>query len=203
MMKRKNGARLMILAVLVGAMASVSQAGVITATSVTGSGSYSNSVNLIIDGTIASEWSGWTQGTNVYWNGLTPAFVIDLGETYLVEDVIISVDNNDSYKVDYSTDNISWSNLFTISSSYGEVSYGMDTMSTFSGTSEYISQIDFSTVSARWLKVYATGGDGCYSVSELEAYGTTLSTVPVPGAAMLVLAGLASSSRIWQRRRTS
>ena len=44
----------------------------------------------------------------------------------------------------------------------------MDTMITKSGHPDYVSQLDFQPVSARFLKIYATGGDNNYSISELK-----------------------------------
>lgn len=181
---------LMTFAVCVGAifLSNFAWAGLITPAGISaGGGTYYHDKALIIDGLFPAEGSVWTGSQCVYWYGTGPWFTIDLGNSYWVEDIVVQVDNNDNYKVDYSTDGSSWTNLLYISSGYGEIGWGMDTMSTISGDPEYISQLDFSAkVEARYLKIYATGGDNMYSVSELQAYGTP---VPLPGALWLLGSG--------------
>ena len=140
----------------------------------------------IIDGFIPQEYTFWQTNT-AYWWGTGGEFTIDYGKQYIIKDILVSVDNNDDYKVDYSVDKSNWSNLFTIDKNYGEVWNGMDTMSTDSGHAEYITQIDFTPVTAQYLKIYATGGDNKYAVGEFQAYG---SPVPVPGAVWLLCSGI-------------
>lgn len=188
--------------IVFGLMLSVTQAGFITADSATGTGSYQNSPSLIIDGVFAHESDSWTSSTNVYWENTTDsAFIIDLGGVYSVDDVVLSVDNDDSYQVEYSIDNMTWQTLFTISSDYGDISPsdgGMDAMSTIAGDTEYVSGIDFTSVVAQYLRIFAINGDQKYAVSELRAYGMS---VPVPGAAILAMMGLVASATFCRRTR--
>jgi len=182
------------LPLLAAAPTSVAHASLIPAVAASGTGSYNHSPGLLIDGTIPVEGSGWTGSTNVWWNGTSPTFTIDLGAVHQVDDIVLQVDNNDGYQVDASTDGSAWSPLFSISQSYGEIGWGMDTMSTVSGDPEYISQIDFSSRALRYLRIQATDGDNMYAVSEIQAYGA----VPEPASLALVglpLLGLAAARR--------
>ena len=182
----------LILGVLmfVSGMLSTAPAALIDAVSASGTGTYNNSPDLLIDHNIPGEGTWWTADTNVWWYGTDPVFTIDLGSTYKVEDVVVSVDNNDDYEVQYSLNSTNWITLFAIDASYGDIPEapgGMDTMSTSAVDSEYVSQIDFTPVQARYLRIYATAGDNSYAVAEVEAYGQP---VPIPGAVWLLGSGL-------------
>jgi hypothetical protein len=159
---------------------SVSWAALITPSGITGYGAYNNNADIIVDGTIPSNGTGWTDGQCVYWNGTEPYFVINLGGVYNLDSVTASVDNNDDYAIQSSMNNTDWSSLLAISRWDGTVGWGMDTL----GGSV--------NVSAQYLKIYATGGDNCYSVGELQASGSgAKSAVPEPSSMLLLgLGGL-------------
>ncbi|VAW49780.1 hypothetical protein MNBD_GAMMA04-1273 [hydrothermal vent metagenome] len=161
------------------------QATPVSAVSATGTGSFNNSPELLIDGVFAPEFSQWSADTSVWWSGMSPAFSIDLGGIVLLEDLLVQVDNNDFYRFDYSEDNNTWSSLFEIQASDGEVSWGMDTMSTDSQNSEYVASLNFVPVDVRYLRVVAIGGDNLYSVSEIQAFAA-----PVPEPSTILLFGL-------------
>jgi len=162
---------------------SVANAALLTPVSYGSIGGVNNTINLA-DGVFPPQGGQWQTNT-AWWTGTTPGAGIDLGELKNIDDVLVSVDNNDSYAVEWSLDNSSWNNLFNISSSYGEIGWGMDTMSTDSTHAEYIAALDFSSVQARFLRIYATGGDNYYSVGELQAFGSDISAVPVPAAVFM------------------
>jgi len=172
-------------------------ASVLSPVTVSATGTY-NGLVYINDGTFPGEFSQW-QTSTTWWSGEGPKFTIDYGSTYNITDVTLSVDNNDDYRVEWSNDNASWNQLFSISRHYGEVSWGMDTMSTDNmNIAEYISNIDFAPVEAQFLRIFATGGDRLYSVGEFQASGTDVSAVPVPTAFWLMgsgIIGLLSISR--------
>jgi hypothetical protein len=56
----------------------------------------------------------------VWRNGTTPQFAIDLGNLYAINDVLLSVDNNDGYRMRYSIDNRTYTDLFSILVGHGE-----------------------------------------------------------------------------------
>ncbi len=180
----------LLLTALFTLLAGTANAALITPASITGTGTYNNSADLITDGTYPVEWSVWTGATSVWWYGTTPTFTIDLGALYALEDVVLSVDNNDSYSVMSSTDGSSWSTLFIIDRTYGDVGWGMDTMSSIAGDTEYVPGIDFATQNARYLLLSAVSGDNAYAIGELQAYGTLAATTAVASPATLALFGL-------------
>jgi len=182
-----------IISALIGfvlMLPSLSNATLIIPSTVSATGSYSNSENLINDGFIPTERTAWTASSNVYWNGTVTTFMLDFGQLYNVNDVLVSVDNNDYLTVDWSIDLSSWSNLFNINSSYGEVTWGMDTLSTDNLNSEYVSNIDFSSVQARYLRIKATGGDNSYAIGEFQAFGSKVSSVPEPSTLTIFALGV-------------
>jgi hypothetical protein len=179
---------------LLGAVSA--QAALLDASSVSATGSYNNDLSLLTDGFIPNENSSWTSNT-VWWNGTATSFTFDLGSTYSLEDLRVSLDNNDTYAISYSLDGLSWESLIDITNSMGEIGWGMDTFSTDSSNAEYVAAIDFSAVEAQYLSISAISGDNSYSIGEFEVYGSAISTsqpgtVPLPGTLALMGLGLAA-----------
>jgi hypothetical protein len=180
---------------------------VIAPISVTGSGSYTNAPSLITDNVIPAEGSIWTGATNVFWtgNGFAAAnFTIDYGQIYNLVDLVLSLDNNDTYNIEYSTNNTTWTPLLIVSSGFGEIGSGMDTFSTVNGDPEYVAGIDFAPVQARYLRAYATAGDNSNSIGEIQSFGTLPgAAVPEPSAIAMFGIGAAGllGRRLLSRRR--
>ena len=179
-------------------------ASLITPVSVTGSGSFNNSVPLLHDGFIPAEMTAWTDTSNVWWvTQVGPSGVVfefDYGSTHLIEDLTISADLNDTYQFDYSLDGVNWTSLVTVDASFGDVpAFGMDTMTSIAGDSEYVAGMDFTAVNARFLRAYSVSGDNLYSLGEVQAFGSAVSAVPEPSS--LAVFGVISLGWVVRRRR--
>ncbi|MEO1527466.1 MAG: PEP-CTERM sorting domain-containing protein [Planctomycetota bacterium] len=179
-------------------------ASLLTPVSVTGTGSFNNSVGLLTDGFIPAEMTAWTDPANTWWFGQTgPAGVVfefDYGSEHVIDDLTISADLNDSYQFDYSLDGVNWTSLVTVDASFGDVpAFGMDTMTSIAGDAEYVGGMDFTSVNARFLRAYSIGGDNAYSLGEVQAFGSAVAAVPEPSSRAVF--GLISMGWVVRRRR--
>jgi hypothetical protein len=125
-----------------------------------GKPAWSNFVPLITNGQFAPEGTSWNSSTYaILLQGVGPQYgiAIDLGRTYgALYRLVIQADKN-AYQVDVSTDGAIWSNWYAIP----PVSQsGLRTRD--SGP--------LPPVAGRYVRVYATKGDGNYSVSEMQVY---------------------------------
>src|SRR5262245_12485611 len=68
----------------------------IPAISATGTGTFSGSPNLIIDGVLPPRETNYQDPQNVSWAGSAPQFTIDLGGVFTISSLIADLDNNDS-----------------------------------------------------------------------------------------------------------
>lgn len=140
-----------------------------------GSGSFTNNAELMIDGRIPPEGSQENSADCVFWDNLDTVFIIDLGKTCQVSGILIQADGNDSYRIDYSVDGGNYFALCEIKQDMGENEKGMETICTLPDHEEYITDLDFFPVQARYIKVYVDFGEGVFSVSEVQIYGKDLS----------------------------
>ncbi|MEL6104587.1 MAG: discoidin domain-containing protein [Planctomycetota bacterium] len=179
-------------------------ASLINPVSVTGSGSFNNSVGLLHDGFIPAEMTAWNTAPNVWWTGQTGpsgvVFEFDLGAEHVIDDLTISADLNDTYQFDYSLDGVNWTSLVTVDASFGDVpAFGMDTMTSIAGDAEYVAGMDFASVNARFLRGYGVSGDNLFSLGEVQAFGSAVAAVPEPSS--LAVFGLMSVGLVVRRRR--
>jgi hypothetical protein len=142
---------------------------------ITSLGEFKNDVNLIIDGRIPFEESGWNETQTVFWEDSNVSFVIDLGHIYEVTGIVIQVDTNDDYVIEYSVNGEDYAILTEIIESDGEVLEGMDTMSSIPEHPEYVEDLEFFPLSARYIRIFAADGDNQFSISELQVFGYRLS----------------------------
>ncbi|NTU53473.1 MAG: PEP-CTERM sorting domain-containing protein [Chlorobiaceae bacterium] len=180
-MRYRWAARTLALAgVLSLGMSDESIAAPINIITATGDGGYYNSPGRLIDGEIPDEGTWWASSTNVYWNGTAPFFTLEFDSVYTLVDLLVQVDNNDDYLIQYSLNGADWVGLYTIPGSAGNINGGMDTF--------IPSEINFSPVNARYIRLSALDGDNMYAISEVQAFGT--SPVPEPASVVLLGSGL-------------
>lgn len=144
---------------------------VILPRSVEGDGIFNNSVKILIDGQAPPEGSPWDSPHSVYWENTDTFFLLDLGGVFQITGFLVQVDGNDDYNIDYSVDGIEYFPLIQILEAHGNIASGMDTMSTVLTDPQYIADLEFESVSARFVKIYATGGDNRFSIAEIQVYG--------------------------------
>ncbi|NOR13040.1 MAG: hypothetical protein GQ545_07275, partial [Candidatus Aminicenantes bacterium] len=134
-------------------------------------GEFENDANLIIDGRIPFEESDWNEERNVFWEDPDVSFVIDLGNIYKVTGIVVQVDTNDDYRIEYSVNGEDYVILTEILGSDGEVLEGMDTMSSIPGHPEYVEDLEFFPLRARYFRIFATDGDDQFALSEFQVFG--------------------------------
>jgi hypothetical protein len=173
-------------------------AGLITPVSISGTGALNNPLSLISNGVLPPRNTFWMDGANVWWQGTAPAITLDYGSVYTITSLTVDVDNNDTYRVQYSTDGVTFTNLFDFLASQGPVAPnpgGMDILTTDSTfptnpgdqtTPAYVG-VSFLPVNARYLRISAISGDNLYSIGEFQAFSNA--AVPEP-VSLVVFGGL-------------
>lgn len=180
--------------------ASFSSADMLTAINVEGSGSYSGDLSLLTDGSFTPDGQQYQIDT-VWWTGTQTAFTFDYGSMYDIDGFKVSVDNNDNYLIEYSTNNTDWSPWVQISRSDGTATWGMETISNISGDVDYW-PYSYGTVSARYLRISAiAGGDNYNSVGELQAFGSAAAAVPEPATMILLGMGIVCLASVKRRQK--
>lgn len=168
----------------------------VSASSNTGT-TLNGTVGLVHDGIFPDEFDFYAGPNTVSWvgqdsltNGIpnSAVFTLTFDQIYTLQDVRLSIDNNDFYQMQVSIDGANWNTLFTALSFEGEVDNGMDTMSSVAGDPEFVTSIDFVASQARYARIYAVTGDNHYAVGEIQFTGTP--AVPEPSHYALLGAGL-------------
>ncbi len=155
-----------------------------------GSGSLS-SLATVTDGKFLPAQQQWNIGT-VFWNGTSNGdasnFVtIALNAPATITHFALQADNNDDYLIQYLGAGNTWQNLVTIAPNR---SWGMEM--------GYASLA--SPVTASAFRIRSAAGDGYYSISEFQAFGT-IAAVPEPEMAGMLLGGLGLMIAAMRRRK--
>ena len=145
----------------------------------------------VTDGVFLPTSQQWNTNT-VFWGGGAPDYndfiTITLAQAATINSLHLQGDVNDLYAVSYMDLEGGWHDLATIAPNTN-TNWGLG--------DGYAS---FAPVSARALRINAVGGDGSYSVAELQANGSALS-VPEPATLLLALCGVGAALVPMVRRR--
>ncbi len=152
----------------------------ITPRSVEGEGVFTNTVRLLIDGQSPPEGSAWNSDHNIYWQQTDTHFILDLGGEFTVLGLLLQVDGNDGYNIDYSLDGIDYIPLVQIREDHGDIASGMDTMSTIPGDPHFVGDLEFEPVSARFIRLTAVAGDSKFALSEIQVFGERGAVTEIP-----------------------
>jgi len=122
------------------------------------------SLKNAIDGHFVEDWTPWGGLASAYWFNIETEIYIEYPEPVDLKSIVTQVDNNDYYLVEYSKDGKAYHSLALITPEDGTVRSGMKTVR--------IPNIDSSrfhppaSLSAKYFKIRAIGGDNNYSLSE-------------------------------------
>lgn len=136
-------------------------------------------LSTLTDGVFRPAGTQWQNGT-VWWSGASVMLQVDLDGAVELSGAIVQADNNDTYRMWY-RDIVTgtYSELWTIAAVGGA---GMRTRPDPADNTEV--HFFAAPVVADTIRIAAIGGDGAYSLSEVQVWGV----VPGPGAAALLLA---------------
>lgn len=177
------------LAVAMALTAGAQAAGTVGYTSITGTGGVTNAA-LAGDGNFPADWTNWTTDS-AWWVGEQGAVTFAFDKAYAISGLKLTVDNNDFYRVQLSTNGTQWDNYDIVLAFEGAVLGGQET---------FVRSVTTTAPVYKYARVFALGGDSYYSVGEVQFTGTA-AAVPEPTTAALMFAGLAGVGLLARRRR--
>lgn len=142
-----------------------------SATVLSGSGSVNNALSNMLNGVFLAQGSGWTSGGACWWQGTTQIIEIDLAGKFVLASGICQGDNNDTYLLEY-LDAVTqqWKTLWGVPD-YSSFGGGLQTRPNAAlNTEKFVFSVP---VVGTKLRIRATGGDGSFSISELQVYGVS------------------------------
>lgn len=122
---------------------------------VTVTGGFKGTAESVTDGLVFLEGMPWDTRPSLELDDESTVASVDIGSIYELGSMNIFADCNDTYRVESSTDGVSWITLWDVPTSCG-----------FRTRTTVFAQ----PVKARHLRLFATGGDTLYSVVELQAF---------------------------------
>lgn len=140
-------------------------------------------LSTLTDGTFFAIGTPYTSGT-VHWTGLTN-FEVDLGALYSISSITLQHDHNDTYLVSY-----------PVGASVGFAPIGPNLIAGGMNTTTFTFG---APITAAKLNILGVGGDGLFSMSEIQVAGVAV--VPEPGGYAMLLAGLGLLAGVVTRRR--
>lgn len=161
-----------------------------------GPGSTPASQPALVDGAFMPENTQWNNGS-WWWDedlSVNPGIAgyprpmgvdITLNGTYTMNRFVVQADDNDSYRIEW-WDGAAW-----------QLAWNIPAVNTF-GLVTRDSGILGTSITTDKLRLYATGGDNYYAISEVQAFAPE---IPEPGTlaiAALALVGLGARARRWR-----
>lgn len=144
--------------------------------------------HTLVDGVFRGMSTIWTQGT-VFWDATAAgaaanSIVINLDHNYAINQFLLEGDQNEVYRVQYRSGG-SWLDAWDANVVPG---FGLQTRASPVFGTPFVTDA---------LRIVAIGGDGLYSVSEVQAFGVP---VPEPGTWAMLVAGLGVIGFLARRR---
>lgn len=137
-------------------------------------------LTTLFNGVFLTEGTAWQTNT-AWWTGTTPVISFSLNSPHLIDAAIVQADNNDTYRLEY-WNGSSWATLWNIGT------MGGGGMRTRPGAANQTIQQPVGPVTAQDFRIFATGGDSSYSLSEIQLWGEN--SVPEPGTWAMIAGGL-------------
>jgi len=151
--------------------------------------------STVDNGSFYAEQTCWLDG--VAWQGTdlttdTPSIDISFGGAFTISSAIVQADDNDTYELQYlGTDN-AYHDWWAIPL---DPSFGLVTRP----SGNQVTQQPLPTVVATGVRIFATSGDGDYSVGQVEVFGSPVGT-PEPGSLMLLFGALPGLALLRRRK---